>query len=145
MLAVLGPLLSLLGFEAGELKQRVTRQALVWLAVGGLGLIGICFLLVAIHAALTTVVGPVIAPLLIAVTAIIIAVGVYLAARLVDTAEARRMAEKKRSSELTSLITTAAITAIPLILRSPLIKDIGIPAGAALASALWFKKDGKRH
>ena len=41
-------------------------------------------------------------------------------------------AEKKRSAEVTALITTAAITAIPLIL--PTLKRAGLPAGAAAAA-----------
>jgi apolipoprotein N-acyltransferase len=145
MLAVLAPLLSLVGLEAGDLTVRLKRQAMVWAIMAGFGIIGIAFLCVAIDSALTLVVGPIVAPLIIAVAAILLALATFLAAQLVDHAHARRMAERKKSADVTSLITAAAITAVPLILRSPLMKEIGIPAGAALASALWFgKPEGRR-
>jgi apolipoprotein N-acyltransferase len=145
MLAILAPLLSLAGLEADELKGHFKRQAIVWGLMAAFGVIGIAFLCVAINSALSSAVGPVIAPLIIAVAAILFAIVTLLTAQLIEHAEARRLAEKKRSTEITSLITTAAIAAVPLILRSPLMKDIGIPAGAALASALWFGKSDERR
>lgn len=146
MLAVLAPLLSLLGLEADELKRRFKRQGIVWALMASLGIIGIAFLCVALNSALTLAVGPVIAPLIIAVGALLLALATFLIAQLVEHAEARRLAEKKRSAEVTNIITAAAITAIPLLLKSPLIKDLGIPAAAALGSALWFgKSDDRRH
>ena len=42
----------------------------------------------------------------------------------------------------TALLTTAIITAIPMLLRSPLLREIGLPAGAAIASALLLRKGG---
>jgi len=147
MLAVLAPILSLVGLEAHELTARVKRQAIVWGLMAALGIIGVAFLCVALNSALTIAVGPVVAPLIIAVAALLLALATLLISQLIEHAEARRLAEKKRSSEITSLITTAAIAAVPLILRSPLVKDVGIPAGAALASALWFGKsqDDRPH
>jgi hypothetical protein len=146
MLAMLAPLLSLIGLEADELKQRFKREALIWGLVAGMGLVAISFLLVALYNALSSAMGPIVAPLIIAAVALIVAIGVFLVGRLVESAEAKRAAEKKRNSDVAALITTAAITAIPLLLRSPLMRDIGIPAGAALASALWFRKsDDQKH
>ncbi len=146
MLAILTPLLSLLGLEAAELTGKLKRQAITWGAIGALGVIALAFLLVAINAALGEAVGPIVAPLIIAVVAVVIGVAIFLVMHIVELNAARRAAEKKRSSEVTALITTAAITAIPLLLRSPLIRDLGIPAGAALASNLWFRRDGEdRH
>jgi SNF family Na+-dependent transporter len=145
MLAVLAPLLSLLGVEAASITANVKRQAIVWGLMGVFGLVGIAFILVAINSALTLAVGPVIAPLIIAAAALFIAVVVFLVSQLQDTIAARREAEKKRSAEVTALVTTAVITAVPLILRSSLFKEIGLPAGAALASALMLGKDGRHH
>ena len=148
MLAVLTPLLSLLGLEAAEITGTLKRRAITWGAIGALGVVAIGFILVAINAALSNALGPVVAPLIIAIVALVAALAVFLVMHLIELNEARRAAEKKRSTELTALITTAAVTAIPLLLRSPLIRDLGIPAGAALASSLWFRNDGdgpKRH
>jgi hypothetical protein len=145
MLAILAPLFSLVGLEADDLKVRLKRQAVVWALMAGFGIIGVAFLCVALNSALTLAVGPIVAPLLIAVAATLLALATFLTAQLVEHAQARRMAERKKSADVTSLITAAAITAVPLILRSPLMKEFGIPAGAALASALWFgKQDGRR-
>src|SRR4051812_30037854 len=124
MLAILAPLLSLAGLEAGELTGRLKRQAIVWGLMAAFGIVGVAFLCVALNAALTIAVGPVVAPLIIAVAAVLLAIIVFLAAQLIEHAEARRLAEKKRTTEITSLITTAAIAAVPLILRSPLMKDL---------------------
>lgn len=145
MLAVLAPLLSLLGVEAASITASVKRQAIVWGLMGAFGIVGIAFILVAINSALTLAVGPVIAPLIIAAAALFIAVVVFLVSQLQDTIAARREAERKRSAEVTALVTTAVITAVPLILRSSLFKEIGLPAGAALASALMLGKDGRHH
>ena len=140
MLAVLGPLLSLLGIEADAIGANLKRQAIVWGAIGALGLVMIAFLLVALNSALAASFGPVVAPLMIAVAAGVIAVAIFLVAHIQDNIAARQAAEKKKQAEMTALVTTAIITAVPLILRSPLIKAIGVPAGAAIASALMMRK-----
>jgi hypothetical protein len=132
MLALLGPLGALLGLEATSLKERLKRQAVLWGIVGALGIVAVSFLLVAINAALTYAVGPVIAPLIIAGTAILVGVAVYLVFHMRETMEAHRDAEKKRSAEVTALITTAAITAIPLIL--PTLRKVGVPTASAAAA-----------
>jgi uncharacterized membrane-anchored protein len=132
MLALLGPLGALLGLEAASIKDRLQRQALMWGSLGVLGIIAIVSILVAINTALALTVGPIIAPLIIAGAALLIGIAVFLIFHFRDTAEARRDAEKKRSAEVTALITTAAITALPLIL--PMIKKVGLPAGGAAAA-----------
>lgn len=132
MLAFLGPLGALLCLEVASIKDRLKYQAILLGTLGALGLVAVTFILVAINNALTIAVGPIIAPLIIAGAALLIALIVFLVAYLRDTAEARNDAEKKRSAEVTSLVTTAAITAIPLIL--PLLKRVGLPAGGAAAA-----------
>jgi cobalamin synthase len=145
VLAVLAPLLSLLGIEASSITDTVKRQAIVWGLIGAFGLVFAVFLLVAANSALTGVVGPVIAPLIIAIVAALIALVVFLVAHIQDSIAAKRRAEKEKSAEVTALVTTALITALPIILRSPLMKQIGIPAGAALAAGLLLKKPNTRH
>ena len=132
MLALLGPLGALLGIEASTIKDRLKRQAVLWGTLGALGLVAIAFLLVAMNTALTFAVGPIIAPLLIAGAALLIGVVFFLIFHFRETVEAHNDAEKKRRAEVTALITTAAITAIPLIL--PTLKRVGVPTGAAAAA-----------
>jgi hypothetical protein len=146
MLAVMGPLLALLGIEAGEISANIKRQAIVWSLIAALGLVALTFILVALNNALAYSFGPVVAPLIIAVVAGVIAVLVFAVAHIQDSIAAKKAAEKKKHAEITALVTTAIITAVPLILKSPLFKEIGLPAGAALASALMLKpRDDSHH
>lgn len=132
MLALLGPLGALLGIEAASIKDKLKRQAVLWGTLGALGLVAVTFILVSINSALTLAVGPIIAPLIIAGAALLIGIVVFLIFHFRETVEAKQEAEKKRSAEVTALVTTAAITAIPLIL--PTLKRIGVPTGAAAAA-----------
>jgi putative Ca2+/H+ antiporter (TMEM165/GDT1 family) len=86
----------------------------------------------AINNALALAVGPIVAPLIIAGAALVIGIVVFLVFHFRETVEAHNDAEKKRRAEVTALITTAAITAIPLIL--PTLRKIGVPAGGAAAA-----------
>jgi fatty acid desaturase len=133
MLALLGPLGALLGLEAASIKDKFKRQAALWGTLGALGLIAVVFVLVAINTALTYAVGPIVAPLIIAGAALLIGIVVFLIFHFRETVEAHNDAEKKRRAEVTALITTAAITAIPLIL--PTLKKVGVPAGGVAAAA----------
>jgi hypothetical protein len=145
MLALLAPLLSLVGIEAAGVTANLKRQAIVWGLLGVLGIVVVTFLLVAANTALGYVVGPVIAPLIIAVAGTLIALTIFLVAHLQDNIAARQIAEKQKKAEITALATTALITAIPLILRSPLFREIGMPAGAALASAFLLREPRDRR
>jgi 4-hydroxybenzoate polyprenyltransferase len=133
MIALLGPLGALLGLEAASIKDKFKRQAILWGTLGVLGLIAAIFVLVAINTALTYAVGPIVAPLIIAGAALLVGIVVFLVFHFRETVEAHNDAEKKRRAEVTALITTAAITAIPLIL--PTLKKVGVPAGGVAAAA----------
>ncbi len=130
--AILGPLAALMGIEMDQLKARMMRQVLLWAAVGALGIVAASFVLVAINSALTLMVGPVVAPLIIAGSALFIALVVFLVVHFLDARQARRDAERQKSADMTALVTTVAITAIPLLL--PTLKKVGLPAGAAAAA-----------
>ena len=137
MLALIAPLASLLGIEAEALKQRLQRQAILWALVALMAIIAGSFLLVAANAALSIALGPVIAPLVIAGASLFVGLAIYVVWQLLDSAEARREAERRRGAETTAMLTTATLTALPLLLSSPLMKRIGIPVGGALAAA-WL-------
>lgn len=140
MLALLGPLLSLLGLETAAITAQVRRQAIVWGLIGVLGIVFVSFLLVAANTALGSVVGPVVAPLILALSAAVIALIVFLVAQIVTGIEKRRLAEKRHNAEVTATVTTAALTALPLLLRSPLLRTIGIPLGLAIAAAVLLRR-----
>ena len=80
--ATVAILLSLLGIEADAIGANLKRQAIVWGAIGALGLVMVAFLLVALNGALAASFGPVVAPLIIAVAAGVIAVAVFLVAHI---------------------------------------------------------------
>ena len=142
MLAVLAPVLSLLGIEMETVTESVKRHAVLWGLMGAFGLICLVFLLVAANAALSYSFGPVVAPLIIAAVALVGTIIVLFITYMQDAEAARREAERKRMAESNALLTTTIVTLIPAILRSPLLRQIGLPAGAAIASALLLRKGG---
>ncbi|HZY68310.1 MAG TPA: hypothetical protein VFE52_06965, partial [Devosia sp.] len=103
MLALLGPLGALLGLEAASIKNRIKRLAVLWSIVGLLGVIALVFALVAANNALVMAVGPMLGPLIIAGTALLVALITFGIFHFRDTVEARREAEKKKSAEVTAL------------------------------------------
>ena len=118
-MAFLGPLAALLGIEVDALIERLKRNATTIAVVAFLALIGVVFLLVAANVALTELVGPLFAPLILAGVAILAAAIVWFSADAAEKRRARRSAERKRSTDTTALITTAALTALPLALKNP--------------------------
>lgn len=145
MLSLLGPLASLLGIEVGTLIERYRRDAFVWVAIASFIGIGGLFLLIAANSALTLSFGPVVAPLMMAGGALVIALLVYLAARIHAAYGARAEAERRHSAETTALVTTAAMTAVPLLAKSGLLRKVGLPLGGALAAAYFLSRSSSAN
>ena len=131
---LLYPLASLLGVEVEHLADRLKRGALLYGTVSALALVGVVFVLAALNAWLTTLWGPVIAPLAIAAGALVLALFIYAGARFAGDMTARRIEARKHTFERTALVTTAAMSAMPLLLKSGLMRRIGLPVGGALAA-----------
>ena len=137
---------SVLGIEIDELLEHFKRNAMAWSAVAFFALIGIAFLLVALHAWFALLWGPIVAPLAIAGGAIVITIVIWAAIVISDGIARRRATERRNAAEKTALVTTAALTALPLMLKSDLMRKIGIPVGGALAAAyLLAKPTGRRE
>lgn len=136
---------SVLGIEVDELLEHFKKNAMAWSAVALFALIALVFVLVALHAWFTLMWGPIVAPLLIAAGALVIALAVYAVIAITDGIAKRRAAERRNSAEKTALVTTAALTALPLVLKSDLMKKVGIPIGGALAAAYLLAKPGSSH
>lgn len=145
MMGVLLPLAGLLGIEVDELAERFKRNAIAWTALAFFALIGVVFLLAALNAWLTEHWGPVLAPLAMAGGALFIALAIYVTIATMANVARQREVERKRSADKTALVTTAAITALPLVLQSDLVKKVGIPVGGALAAAFLLSKPGPRR
>lgn len=139
-MAFLGPLAALLGIEVDALIERLKRNATTLAVVAFLSLVGIVFLLVAANAGLTLWVGPVYAPLIIAAAALLTAAIIWLIASAGERRRERRAVERKRSVDTTALVTTAALTAIPLALKNPALRILVLPASAVLGYVLLGRR-----
>jgi hypothetical protein len=133
---------SVLGIEVDELLEHFKNNAMAWSAVALFALIGLAFLLVALHAWFALMWGPIVAPLVIGAGAIVVALGIYAAIAITDSIAKRRAAQRRNAAEKTALVTTAALTALPLVLKSDIMKKVGIPIGGALAAAYLLAKPG---
>lgn len=137
---------SVLGIEVDELLDHLKKNAMAWSTVALFALIGLAFLLVALHAWFALMWGPIVAPLLIGTGAIVVAFGCYAAIAITDSIARRHATQRRNSAEKTALVTTAALTALPLVMKSDLMKKVGVPIGGALAAAyLLAKPSGGSH
>jgi hypothetical protein len=139
------PLASILGIEADELIDRLKKSAIAWSAVALFALIGLAFILVAVANAATLAWGPVVGPLVVALAAIIIAVGIWATMAILEGIAKRKALQRRHAQEKTALVTTAALTALPIVLQSPLMRKVGIPVGGALAAAFLLSKSSGNH
>lgn len=137
---------SVLGIEVDELLGHLKRNAIAFGAVALFALVGLTFLLVALNAWLTLLWGPILAPLVIAGAALVIAGAIWLTLAIVESIARKRATERRNAAEKTALVTTAALTALPLVMKSDLMRKVGIPIGGALAAAyLLSKPSGPRE
>jgi hypothetical protein len=97
---------------------------------------------VAVANAATLAWGPIVGPLVIALVAMVIAVALWGTMAIIEGIARRKALEKRHAQEKTALVTTAALTALPLVLQSSLMRKIGIPVGGALAAAFLLSKSG---
>ena len=139
------PIASILGIEVEELLDRVKKNAIAWSAVALFGVIALVYLLVAANNAATLAWGPIVGPLVLAVGAIVIAFAVWATIAILEGMAKRKALEKRHAQEKTALVTTAALTALPILMQSPLMRKVGVPIGGALAAAFLLSKSNGRH
>ena len=141
MLGLLMPLAGLLGLEAEGLGKRLKGLAIAYAFIAILAVLGVGFLLAAGFIALSAELGALVAALIFAGAFLILALIVYLGLAISESKRRRLVVERKRSSETGAFLTTAALTALPLLARSPLLFKLGIPAAAIAAVALLRDKN----
>lgn len=134
------PLAALLGFEVEELTDRFKRLAVANAVIGLFGLLTLVFLLIAGFLALADQLGAIYASLIFAGVFFVLALAVYLGLTISENGRKRRVVEKRRSSETSAFVTTAALTALPVLLKSPLVRNVGIPLAAVAAAVMMFSK-----
>jgi uncharacterized BrkB/YihY/UPF0761 family membrane protein len=132
---LIATLASLAGIEVEAFTNRLKRDAGAWAAVAVLIAIAVVFLLIALNAWMSAMLGPVAGPIAIAAGALVLALLTYLVTRALSAAAERREAEKRKAAERSALMTTAAITALPMLMQSGLFKRVGLPLGGVLAAA----------
>lgn len=130
------PLASLLGLEVDHIADRIKHAVVVNAFIIVFGLMGAGFLIAAGFMALAQIVGSIYAALIFAGTFLLLALAVYAGMRIGEGRRKREIVEKRRSSETNALLTTAALSALPMVLRSPLLRTIGLPVAAVAAFLL---------
>jgi len=137
------PLAALLGFEVEAITDRVKRTILLNGLMAVFGLVGAIFLLVAAYVALADWLSPLYGALIIAGVFLLAALSVYVSNQIAAGRAKREALTKKRSNETSAFVTTAALTALPALLKSPMVRRFGLPA-AALAAFLLVRNGGDR-
>jgi arginine exporter protein ArgO len=139
-MSLLVPIAALLGFEVEEITDRLKALAIANAVIALFGLLTLVFLLVAGFLALAAQLGPIYAALIFAGVFFVITAGIVIGMQVSENARKRRLAEKRRSSETGAFVTTAALTALPILLKSPLIRNVGLPLAAVVAAAMLIGK-----
>ena len=75
-------------------------------------------------------------PIQLALFFLLLALALYVGTLLGKGKQKRQLVERRRSSESSAFLTTAALTALPVFLRSPMIVKLGLPAAAIAALAI---------
>lgn len=141
MLALIAPLAAMLGIETEHLVSRVKGLLALYAAIALLCMIGVGFLLAAGFMLLAEAVGPLYSTLILSASFLLLALALYLGLLIGEKRTKRTRAVRRRSSETGAFLTTAALTALPMVLRSPLLVKLGLPAAALAAYALLRRED----
>lgn len=135
-MGLIAPLAALFGLELENVAARAKAAAILYGLMGLFLLTAAIFLTIAGYIALADLFSPVIAALILSGIFLLLALALYLGMLLSRGRERRAMAERRRSSESSAFLTTAALTALPVFLKSPMIVKLGLPAAAITAIAL---------
>ncbi len=132
-MALLGPLASLLGIELDALKEKLLRNAMTYAVLALLVSVGLVFALVCVYLLLGLLVGPIWSAAILAAVFLLAAAIVVFATRAAEAARRRRILEQRRATEPATLATTAALAAIPMLFKNPLVRAALVPAGVMAA------------
>lgn len=140
---LLVPLAGLLGIEIEAITDRVKNLIIVNTVIGVFGVIGVVFLLIAGFLALSDLYGGIYAALILGGGFVLLAIAVFLGAKIGAGNRHRKAVERKKTNDTNAFLTTAALTALPVLLRSPTVRAFGIPAAAVAAFFLARKADDR--
>ncbi len=135
-MGLIAPLAALFGLELEDVAARAKAAAILYGLMGLFLLAGVIFLTIAGYIALADLFSPLIAALILSGVFLLLALALYLGTLLSKGRQRRALVERRRSSESSAFLTTAALTALPVFLKSPMIVKLGLPAAAIAAIAL---------
>jgi hypothetical protein len=141
-MGLIAPLAALLGLETEALLAKAKSAVLAYTLIGLFLLAAVIFLIAAGYMAVAEELGPILAALLFGGVFLVLALAVYLGTLIGRSRRQRQVAEKRRASESGAFLTTAAITALPLLTKFPMLLRLGLPAAAIAAIAL-MRNNGK--
>lgn len=140
-MGLIAPLAALLGLEVENIADKAKAAAIIYGLLGLFSAIAVIFLLVAAYLALADLFSPVVSALLLAGLFVLLTVALLLGAQIGKTQKKRKIAQRRRSSETGAFVTTAALTAVPMILRAPIAAKLAVPAAIFGALALLRNRD----
>ncbi len=135
-MGLIAPLAALFGLEVENVVARARAAAILYGLMALFLLAAAVFLTIAGYLALADLFSPIVAALIISGIFLLLALAVYIGTLLGKGQKRRDLAERRKSSESSAFLTTAALTALPVFLRSPMIVKLGIPAAAIATLAL---------
>lgn len=139
---LLSAIASLAGFEFDDIVAGIKAKAIMSVVLAVLVLVAVIFALVAAYMAMAQWIGPIWGALAITGIALVLALLVYIVSLVAESGRKRKIEERRRS-EMTTAATTAAIGAVPGLLRSPLVRRFGIPIAVAVAVVMLGSGDSK--
>lgn len=135
-MGLIASLAALFGLELENVAARARAAAIIYGLIAFFLLAAVIFLIVAAYLALADMFSPIISALIMGGMFLVLALAIYVGALIARGRERKVVAERRRSSETGAFLTTAALTALPMLLRSPLVLRLGVPAAAVAAFAL---------
>lgn len=136
IMGLIAPLAALFGLELESVAARARAAAILYGLMALFLLAAAVFITIAGYLALADLFSPIIAALILGGVFLLIALALYLGTLLGKGQKKRDLTERRKSNESAAFLTTAALTALPVFLKSPLIVKLGLPAAAITAIAL---------
>lgn len=135
-MGLIAPLAALFGLELENVAARARAAAIIYGLLAFFLLAAVIFLIIAGYLALADMFSPLISALIMSGLFMMLALALYVGALIGRGRERKKVVERRRASETGTLVTTAALTALPMLMRSPAVLRFGLPAAAIAIFAL---------
>ncbi|CDZ25962.1 hypothetical protein [Neorhizobium galegae] len=146
MMAGLGPLLaSLAAMDVAAFTRRLKRNAVLYALVLLFLLTAYGLLVAALAVYLASIWGPPMALLAVAGGALVLAFIVYLCAVIANASEQRRKREAAASNSSKALMMTAALTALPLLVKSRPLLLVAVVGGLGFLATRTMGASNRRY